>query len=589
MFGWMDKIVKIDVSNGKQEVIQVSDEIRRKYLGGRGLGVKLYSDMCSADIDPLSAENPIIFLTGPLTGLFPTAGRYQVISRSPQTGTICDSSSGGVFGNVLKKTGFDGFVITGKSEKPIYLLITDDKIEIKDASHLWGKNTQQTRKALQEIYSKKASVASIGPAGENQVLYSAIMNDKDRAAGRGGLGAILGSKNMKAIVAIGTKEIPVADPEELKTLLTKISRLIDKNPVTGKSLNLLGTSVLVNVVNAHGMFPTDNFKRGVFNDAEGISGEKIAEVLLQKRSACFKCPIACGRTTKTANKSGEGPEYESVWAFGAQLGINDLTKITEANYLCNELGLDTITTGSTIGCAMELFEKGAFPHELKWGDASILENLVKDIAYKRGIGAELALGSKRLAEKYGRPELAMHVKGMELPAYDPRGVQGQALSYATSSRGGCHMKGYAIAPEILGSPMNIDRYSSEGKAEIVALLQDISAVVDSTVLCRFLQFAMSISTFTEMVNVVTGWDYTDEELLEVGKRIYSLEREFNSKAGFVRKDDMLPPRFLEEELEEGSSRNRVVQLDKMLDEYYAIRGWDKKGIPTDETKKNLGI
>jgi len=589
MFGWMGKIIKIDISNGKQETIKITNELRRKYLGGRGLGVKLYSDMCSSQIEPLSPENALIFLTGPLTGIIPTAGRYQVISRSPLTNTICDSSSGGVFGNQLKKTGLDGFIITGKAEKPVYLLITDNGIEIKDASHLWGKNTQQTRDALTEKYSVKASVASIGPAGENQVVYAAIMNDKDRAAGRGGMGAIMGSKHLKAVVAIGSKEIQVAHPDALKELLTKVDRLIDKNPVTGKSLQLLGTSVLVNVINAHGMYPTENFQRGVFNDAEGTSGEKISEVLLQKRSACFKCPIACGRSTKTENKEGEGPEYETVWAFGAQLGINDLTKITEANYLCNELGLDTITTGSTIGCAMELYEKGVFPHELKWGDADILEKLVTDIAYKRGIGAELALGSKKLAEKYGKPELAMQVKGLEIPAYDPRGVQGQALAFATSNRGGCHMRAYMIATEILGSPVFMDRYSINGKPEIVALLQDISAVVDSMILCRFLQLAISISTFTEMVNVVTGLNYSDDELLEVGTRIYNLEREFNSKAGFTRQDDMLPSRFLEEDLEEGSSRNRVVHLDKMLDEYYAVRGWDENGIPMEVTKKKLGI
>jgi aldehyde:ferredoxin oxidoreductase len=337
------------------------------------------------------------------------------------------------------------------------------------------------------------------------------------------------------------------------------------------------------------MLPTENFQRGVFNDAEGISGEKITEVLLQNKSACFHCPIACGRSTKTERKSGEGPEYETVWAFGAQLGINDLSKITEANYLCNELGLDTISTGNTIGCAMELYEKGVFPHELKWGDAGILETLVSDIAYKRGIGEELALGSKRLAERYKRPELAMQVKGLELPAYDPRGVQGQALSYATSNRGGCHMRAYMIANEILGSPMILDRYSSEGKAAIVTLLQDLSAVVDSFVLCRFLQFAISVSTFTEMIKVVTGLDFSDEELLAVGKRIYTLERDINAQAGFGRTDDLLPPRFLREELEEGSSRYRVVHLDKMLDEYYQIRGWDKNGVPTEETKKKLGI
>ena len=589
MNGWMEKIIKIDLSTEKQETVEIDDNIRRKYLGGRGLGVKLYTEICSPQTEPLSPQNALIFLTGPLTGLIPTAGRYQVISRSPQTGTICDSSSGGVFGAELKKTGIDGFIVTGKAKKPVYLLFSDNGIEIKDASHLWGKNTHQTRYALIEEYSAKASVASIGPAGENRVVYAAIMNDKDRAAGRGGMGAIMGSKKLKAIIAIGSKEIPVADPDALKELLTKVDRLIDKNPVTGKSLQLLGTSVLVNIINAHGMYPTENFQRGVFNDAEGTSGEKIAEVLLQKRSACFKCPIACGRSTKTENKEGEGPEYETVWAFGAQLGINDLTKITKANYLCNELGLDTITTGSTIGCAMELYEKGAFPFELKWGDADILEKVVTDIAYKRGIGAELALGSKKLAEKYGKPELAMQVKGMEIPAYDPRGVQGQALAFATSNRGGCHMRAYMIATEILGSPVFMDRYSINGKPEIVALFQDISAVVDSIILCRFLQFAMSISTFTEMVNVVTGWNYSDDELLEVGKRIYTLERKFNCEVGFTKKDDLLPTRFLEEELEEGSSRNRVVQLDEMLDRYYEIRGWDKNGVPTAETLKNLEI
>ncbi|MCF7792448.1 MAG: aldehyde ferredoxin oxidoreductase family protein [Candidatus Cloacimonetes bacterium] len=589
VFGWMNKISKIDLTDNTQEEIKINEENLRKYLGGRGLGVKLYSDLCSPDTDPLSSDNAFIFLTGPLTGLFPTAGRYQIISRSPQTGTIFDTSSGGVFGERLKKTGLDGIIITGKAKEPVYLLITNDKIEIKKADHLWGKNTQQTRDILQEEYSKKASVASIGPAGENQVIFASIMNDKDRAAGRGGMGAVMGSKNLKAIVALGTKEIPVADPEGLKEILTKIDRLIDKNPVTGKSLPLLGTSVLVNIINAHGMFPTENFQRGVFNDAEGISGEKITETLLQKRSACFKCPMACGRTTKTVNKEGEGPEYETVWAFGAQLGINDLTKITEANYLCNELGLDTITTGNTIGCAMELYEKGAFPHELKWGDADVLEKLVEDIACKRGIGEDLALGSKRLAEKYGRPELAMQVKGLELPAYDPRGAQGQALAYATSNRGGCHMRAYMISNEILGSPMILDRYSSKGKAEIVALLQDVSAVVDSLVLCRFIQFAVSISTLTEMVNIVTGLDYTEEELLEAGKRIYTLERDFNAKAGFDRKDDLLPSRFMEEELQEGSSRHRVVQLNKMLNDYYQVRGWDENGIPTKKVKEKLGI
>ncbi len=589
MNGWMNKIVKVDLSSGKQTIINIDEDVRRKFIGGRGLGLKIFTDMCSADIDAFDKENALIFLTGPLTGIIQTAGRYQVTTRSPLTGGILDSSSGGFFGANLKKAGFDGLVITGKADKPVYLKITEEGIEIKSAEHIWGKDTHETMRILKDELTSNISVACIGPAGENLVPFAAIMNDKDRAAGRGGVGAVMGSKNLKAITASGNKQIQVSDPEGLKKMISTINTLIDKNPVTGKSLQLLGTSVLVNVINAHGMYPTENFQRGVFNDAEGTSGEKIAETILQGRSACFKCPIACGRKTKTSKREGEGPEYETVWAFGAQLGISDLEAITEANYTCNELGLDTITAGSTIGCAMELYEKGVFPEKLVWGDSSNLVKLVEDIAYKRGIGKDLALGSKKLAEKYGRPELAMQVKGMEIPAYDPRGAQGQALSYATSNRGGCHMQGYLISPEVLGSPVFMDRYSIEGKAEIVVLFQDISAAVDSLVLCRFLQFAISIDTFKDILNIVTGLNYTEDELLKVGTRIYNLERKFNSEAGFTRKDDMLPARFLEEKLTEGASRNRVVQLDEMLDRYYKLRGWDANGIPSEETLKKLEI
>jgi len=528
-------------------------------------------------------------MTGPLTGTVMTSGRYQVVSRSPLTGTICDSSSGGSFGAVLKGAGLDGLVVTGQAGRPVYLYAHDGIVEVRDASSLWGLDTQRTQKAVQEQTASKASVACIGPAGENRVLFAAIMNDRDRAAGRGGLGAVMGAKNLKAIAAAGNQAVAIADPEAYKTMTARIERVIDKNPVTGKSLQVLGTSVLVNIINAHGMFPTENFRRGVFNDAEGTSGEKIAETLLQRQSACYKCPIGCGRTTKTKDRQGEGPEYETVWAFGAQLGISDLTAITEANYACNELGLDTITMGSTIGCAMELCETGAWDAGFRWGDAGKLKGLVEDTAYGRGLGAELGLGSKRLAEKFGRPELAMQVKGMEIPAYDPRGAQGMALSYATSNRGGCHMRAYMIMPEILGHPVFLDRFSTAGKPELVALFQDVSALVDSTVLCRFLQFAMGISTFAEMLRVVTGLDFNDDELMMIGRRIYTLERLYNNRAGFSRADDTLPPRFLQEEFQTGSSRHRVARLEEMLDRYYAVRGWDADGVPLPATLAELGL
>jgi aldehyde:ferredoxin oxidoreductase len=589
MTGWMGKIVKLDLGRRTQGAVAVSDAVRRQYIGGRGLGVKLYSDLCPGATDPLADDNALIFMTGPLTGTMMTSGRYQVVSRSPLTGTICDSSSGGHFGAALKGAGIDGLIIEGRAATPVYLSVHDGEVEVRDASAYWGLDTQLTQKGIQAETSSKTSVACIGPAGENRIIFAAIMNDKDRAAGRGGMGAIMGSKNLKAIAAGGSLPVAIGDPAGYKDLTARIDRIIDKNPVTGKSLQVLGTSVLVNIINAHGMFPTENFRRGVFNDAEGISGEKIAETLLQRQSACYKCPIGCGRTTRTRDKQGEGPEYETVWAFGAHLGISDLTAITEANYACNELGLDTITMGSTLGCAMELCETGAWKENLRWGDTGKLVDWVTDTAYRRGIGAELALGSKRLAAKYGRPELAMQVKGMEIPAYDPRGAQGMALSYATSNRGGCHMRAYMIAPEILGHPVFLDRFSTAGKAELVALFQDVSALMDSAVLCRFLQFALGISTLTEMLRTVTGLDFSDEELMKIGRRIYTLERQFNNRAGFNRGDDTLPPRFFNEELQAGSSRHRCVRLEEMLDDYYAVRGWDRNGVPLPQTLADLGL
>ncbi|MEA2103934.1 MAG: aldehyde ferredoxin oxidoreductase family protein [Candidatus Cloacimonadota bacterium] len=587
MNGWMGKILKINLTTGKQEEIKIADSLLKKYLGGRGLGVKLYTQLCLPSIDPLSPENALIFMTGPVTGTVLTSGRYQVISKSPLTGTICNSSSGGIFGERIKSAGFDGFIITGKAEKPIYLLLTENGFEIKNAKHYWGKNTHETRDGIIRETFTNASVASIGPAGENQVLFAAIMNDKDRTAGRGGMGTIMGSKNLKAIAVHGMEKVAPRYPQKLKKLLTRIDRLVDKNPITGKSLKVLGTSVLVNILNSHGMFPTKNFQSGVFNDAEGTSGEKLQERFVTSKSACYKCPIACGRATATKNKSGEGPEYETMWAFGAQLGNSNLEVIAEANYACNELGLDTISTGNTIGCAMELSELGVLPQNLKWGDSEKIVDIVNDIAYKRGIGEDLALGSKRLSKKYKKPNLSMQVKGMELPAYDPRGAFGQGLSYVTSNRGGCHMQAYMIGPEILGQPVFMDRFSYDGKAEIVALMQNVSAFVDSMILCRFLQFPFGISTFTEILNCVTGYEFTDDELLEVGKRIFTLERDFNVKAGFSRKDDILPQRFLYEQLTEGPSRNQVIELDRMLDEYYSIRGWNSNGIPLQMTIEKL--
>ncbi len=590
MNGWMGSLLFVDLTEGRSWTEVPDPALLRAYLGARGLGVRLLADRAPRGLSPFAPEMPLIFATGPITSTpLHTAGRYAVISRSPLTGTVCDGSSGGSFGVWFKGTGHDALIVTGRADAPVYLLITENGVEIRDATALWGRDTHETRDAVLAACPRGTRVASIGPPGERGGLMAAIMNDNDRAIGRGGLGAVMGAKNLKAVAVCGKRRPAVADPDRVDDLKRITKKVIKKNPVTSDALPTLGTSVLVNVINEHGMFPTRNFQEGVFNDAEGISGEKIAERILVRKTACYGCIIACGRKTRTATQSGEGPEYETAWSFGAQCGVNDLEAVTHANYACNRLGLDTISVGSTIGCAMELVQRGALEADLRWGDADAVVSLVDDIALGRGLGERLARGSKRLAADCGMPELSMAVKGMELPAYDPRGVQGQALAYATSNRGGCHMRAYLVGSEILGQPWPMDRFSIEGKPEMVAFFQDLSTAVDCLTLCRFTQFAMTVDHFADYVTAVTGEAMGGDELLAVGERVWTLERLFNNREGFTRDDDALPPRFTEEPLTVGGSRGRVVQLQPMLDAYYRHRGWDEGGRPTPETLTRLGL
>jgi len=567
----------------------IPPDLYKEYLGGRGLGVKLLFDRLAPGTDALSPENLLVFAVGPSTATsVPTAGRFVVITKSPTTGTIFDSHAGGYFGAQLRRAGFAAVVFHGRADTPVYLWINDGQVEIRDASKLWGKDTYSTTDALLEETDSKAQVACIGPAGENLGLMAAIMTDKHRAAGRGGVGAVMGSKNLKAIVAKGTGEVGVNDSERLKAAVERARRLIKKNAVTDKSLPIYGTPVLVSVANELGMLPTNNFQEGTFNDAEGVSGEKLLERFSAGTYHCHGCPIGCGRVSLIKGEKVGGPEYESLWALGPQCGINDLEWIAIANNRCNLLGLDTISTGSTIGAAMELVEKGKLDAPLKFGDTNGLLDLLDDMAHMRGLGAEMSEGSKRLAERYGAPELAMQVKGLEIPAYDPRGAQGHALGYATSNRGGCHLRSYLIGPEVLGSPVLVDRDRPDGKADLVMLYQDLSAAMDCMVVCRFTNFAWTVDDYAEMISAGTGIELSGRDLLRLGERIYNLERLFNLREGFTTKDDTLPPRFFKP-LPEGGSRNRVVHLEEMLTEYYKLRGWDKEGRPTKDTLKKLDI
>ncbi|MDN5320343.1 MAG: aldehyde:ferredoxin oxidoreductase [Thermococcaceae archaeon] len=601
MFGYIGKILRVNLTTGEIKTEELKEEDAKNFIGGRGLATKILLEEIDPKIDPFSPENKLIFATGPLTGTTaPTGGRYMVVTKSPLTGFIASSNSGGFFGPELKFAGYDALIVEGKADHPVYISIKDEDVEIKDASHLWGKRVSETTdKLLEEFGDKKARVACIGPAGEKLVRFASIMNDKHRAAGRSGVGAVMGSKNLKAVVVRGTKKVEVADKEKFMSVVKEKIKKIKENPITGGGLPNYGTAVLVNIINENGLYPTNNFQTGVFPYAYEQSGEALAAKYLVRNQACFACPIGCGRVTyHPAVGVTEGPEYESIWAFGADCGINDLASIVIANHLCDELGLDTISTGTTIAAAMELYEKGIIKQEelgdappLRFGNTETLHYYIEKIAKREGFGDKLAEGSYRLAESYGHPEYSMSVKKQELPAYDPRGAEGHGINYATSNRGGCHVRGYMISPEILGVPVKLDPHDvSEEKAKWVKIFQDLTAVIDSAGLCLFTSFALGAEDYADLLNAATGFDFTADEWLKAGERVWNIERIFNLKAGLIpEKDDTLPKRFLEEPMPEGPNKGHVVRLHELLPKYYKARGWDEKGYPTEEKLKELGL
>ncbi len=598
--GYMGKILRVNLSTKKISEEPINEELAKKFIGARGYAAKILFDEVDPNIDPLGEKNKLIFATGPLTLTpSPTSGRYDVVTKSPLNNVIAGSNSGGYWGPELKKAGYDILIIEGKSEKPVYLWISEDKVELKDASHLWGKDTYETTDTIIDELGgdKQIKVACIGPAGENLVKFSAIINEKARAAGRTGVGAVMGSKKLKAVAVRGHKRPVIANPEKFKEVLKVTMDKIKANGVTSQGLPTYGTMVLNHIIDEHGLYPTRNFQTGVFEGVDKVSGEKLKETYLVKNKPCFGCPIGCGRVTKLPDgEEGEGPEYETSWAFSADCGIDDLIAVIKANNICNKLGLDTISTGATIASAMELYEKGYLKKEelngapeLKFGNTEAIIYYPEAIAYRKGIGDKLAEGSYEFAKAHGHPELSMSVKKQDLPAYDPRGAQGHALEYATSNRGGCHVRGYMISPEILGSPQKIDPFTTENKPQWVKTFQDLTAVIDAEGLCLFSSFALGAEDYAALLSAVTGVEYSSEEALKAGERIWNLERLWNLKAGLTKADDTLPPRFLKEPMPDGASKGQIVHLDVMLPEYYKIRGWDENGVPTDEKLKELDL
>lgn len=595
---YYEKIARINLSTGEIKVEKLDLELAHKFIGGRGLGTKILYDEGVATVDPLSPENKLIYITGPMTGAnAPSTGRYMVVTKSPLTGMIACSNSGGIWGAKLKYAGWDAIIVEGEAPKWTYINIEDDKIELLDAQEYLGMMSEAMDTALKEKHGAEASVLNIGPAGEKKVLMAAIMNDKDRAAGRSGVGAVMGSKKLKAIVVKASRRNldNIADVDALKAATKRAMDVLMANPVTSSGLRQLGTAILVNIINNVGSLPTRNWQESYFEKAEDISGEALAEKYLVKAGACYRCPIACGRIINVNGHITGGPEYEPLWAYGANCGNNDLNVIDECNMLCNEYGLDAISVPCTIAAAMELYQRGAIKEEdcagvpLEWGSTKALVEWTKRIGNPQTeLDWLMSSGSARLCEHYGMPEISMSVKKQEMPAYDARGIQGIGITYATSNRGGCHVRGYMISPEVLGLPQQLDRTATDDKAVWAKTFQDLTAVIDSMGHCLFTSFAMGAKEYTDLLNAATGTNHSVEEVLEIGDRIYNIERMFNKAAGMKPEDDRLPKRLLEEPIANGPSKGMVSQLPLTLPQYYEARGW-VNAFPTDETLKKLGL
>ncbi|NOQ85360.1 MAG: aldehyde ferredoxin oxidoreductase [Deltaproteobacteria bacterium] len=607
MYGWMGKILRIDLTEHSYEIEDLDEDLAKEYMGGRGLATKILYDEIDPEIDAFDPDNKMIFATGPLTGTGAIgSSRFVVVTKSP-LGNIGNGNAGGAFGPEIKFAGYDVIILEGKSPDPIYLWIEDDKIEFKPAEDLWGKTAHETEDQIKSQLAKESwkkrgvHVACIGPAGENLVKVAAIIVDKHNAAARGGIGAVMGSKNLKAIAIRGHKSIPIADPKAFKEVVSTLLDKVKDTPFT-KNFFANGSSGILHIYNEVGMLATRNFQTGVFEKAEDIDAHLITEKHLVRNRACFSCPMACGGMTHVKDGPfagrAERPDFETTWVFGADSGCNSIEAILKANNLCNDLGMDTISLGSTIAAAMEMFEKGYITEKdvgfsLKFGDAEAMVKLVEMTAYRKGFGDDVAEGGYHLTNKYGHPELFIGVKKLENPAYDPRACQGIGLNLATAARGACHNKGYTMISEILGDAVKIipktDPFATEGKAQLTKDLQDDSCIFDNAGICLFLLVNLWTKEILEQLEPATGAGYTMESMKLVGERTWNIERLFNQKAGLTGKDDTLPKRLLEEPMPEGPAKGRVCKLDEMLPEYYKLRGWDENGVPTEEKLNELGL
>lgn len=627
MFGYAGKIVKIDLSKRIIADYTLSEKDRELFLGGKTLAAKIIYDAFDKKVEAFSEENIIVVTTSPLTGsTSPCSSRFNISTISPLTGILISSNCGGNFGLHLKKAGYDGLVISGKSEEKVYIDITGEKIEIKNADHLWGKNTSETQELMGP---KNSGKIVIGIAGENLVRYAAVISE-ERAAGRGGVGAVFGFKNLKGIIATGKNSMEIFNKEVFKKHNMKWISALKSHPLTGEQLTKLGTASLVSMMNYRNLLSTKNYSSGNFDNFEKINGETLKKDFLVKNKGCVTCPIQCGRVVNVYGKEVKGPEVETLVLLGSNLMNDDMQSILNINHLCDEYGLDTITFGSSIGLAMELNEKGLWENGLAFGNVSELEELVKKVATRTGIGDDLAEGTKRISMKYGGSDFAINVKGLELAAYEPRAAQGMGLGYATGNRGGCHLNGgYLVVLEGLG--LSVNGKTTIGKAAYTVFFQDMMEAVSAGGTCLFTTYALlpgvivknpnngvvsfinkalpyfgglvgfahnntwlmgfnlrNILAHPYSIKLVTGYNMNIGKFVKTGERGYNLERIINIRQGLKGSDDTLPKR-LTSELQRADDPDSKVKLDVMLKDYYKIRGWDANGVPTKTRLKKLGL
>lgn len=611
MFGYMGRILRVDLSNGKISEEKLNENDCRMYLGGSGLATKYLYDEVPRGAEPLGEENALIFMTGPLTGTeSPSAGRYCVVTKSPLTGFWAEANSGGSWGVYLKNAGFDGIIFRGISPRPVYLVVDDGKADLRDAGELWGKGVSETDRMIKEELGEDFNVACIGIAGENLVKYAAIINDVHRAAGRCGVGAVMGSKRLKAVVAGGTQEIKIANRDAFSEISRRNYDLVNESMLK-ITLETYGTAMTTDLVNIRGGFPTRNWQTGVFPDIDKISGITLESTLLVDRKHCYACPISCCRVSVVRSGpyacKGEGPEFETIGAFGAMCALENLEAVTLAHNLCDDYGLDVISAGSTIAFATECYERGILTEadtdglELRFGDPDPVIEMIHRIAKREGIGDLLAEGTRRAAARLnkGAERFAMHVKGLELPAYDPRAAKICGLAFATANRGGDHITAYVEGPAFIDIPfmcvedsrIEDSMVEEPGEAKVVKDLEDALTVFDCVGTCKFMGMALSTEDWVDMISNCVGWDFSVNDFRKAGERVYNLARAFSVRDGLTRADDTLPERLLEEPLPEGpAAGEKVEKLDEMLDAYYDFRGWDRKtGKPTSAKLIDLNL